>query len=234
MKLPATEIQVEQGSDEWLAERLPLITGSRFKDVLSKNKGKSESSARRNYRAEMVVQRLTGQEVERYKSRAMQWGNDMEALAATSYSLITGNMTETCGLFKHNKYAIGVSPDRRIKGQKGCVEIKCYELANHIAALRSGHMPPEHKAQVQGEMWFTASDFCDFVSYAPELPPNAQMFIERIYRDDDYIAMLEQELLLFDTEVNEEVEFIKNYNGKRINDDTAKIVHDNGVNVLSV
>ncbi len=216
MQTVAEELIVEQGSDEWLAVRVPLITGSRFKDVLAKNKGKAESSARRNYRAELVVQRLTGKEVERYRSKAMEWGNEIEDLAATTYALMTGNLVEKCGIYRHLQHPLGVSPDRRIKGQKGCVEIKCYELANHIAALRSGHMPVEHKPQVQAEIWFTGSEFCDFVSYAPELPPNAQMFIERIYRDDTYIASMEDELIRFNNEVEEEIEFVKQFSLKGV------------------
>ena len=171
----ATELKVEQGTEEWLTLRLGLITGSRFKDVLTKIRY-GEAAARRNYRAEIVVERLTGQAIERYRSKAMEWGNETEELAATAYMLQTGNVVETCGFFKHDEHEIGSSPDRRIIKQNGGVEIKCYEVANHIAALKSGHMPPEHKAQVQGEIWLPTWDFVDFVSFVPELPPNAQLF----------------------------------------------------------
>lgn len=212
----AEEIKVEQGSDEWLALRLGLITGSRFKDVMTKNKGLTEAAARRNYRAELVVERLTQQQVERYRSKAMDWGNTTEELAATTYMLATGNDLERCGFYKHTIYEFGVSPDRKLVDLNGCVEIKCYEVANHIQTLRNGHMPPEHKAQVQSEIWFTDTDFCDFVSFVPELPKNAQLFIERIYRDDAYIQNMEQELIQFQTEVQEEVEFVKNYKRQEV------------------
>jgi predicted phage-related endonuclease len=187
------------------------MTGSEFKNVLARIKT-GEAAGRRNYRAQLVVEILTGVAPERFKSAAMQWGNDTEDLAATTYMLHTGNVVEKCGFFKHNKHRIGVSPDRRIKNLKGCVEIKCYEIANHIQALRNAEMPAEHKPQVQGEIWATDSDFCDFVSFAPELPENAQLFIQRIYRDDPYIRMLEAELIEFEKEVMEEVQFVKSYN----------------------
>lgn len=215
MKAPFTELQLEQGSDEWLEARLGLPTGSRFKDVLSKIRT-GEAAARRNYRAELVVEILTGAPVERYRNKAMEWGNDTEELAATEYMLRTGNVAEVCGFFCHNVHPLGISPDRKLKSLKGCVEIKCYEIANHIQALRTGRMPAEHKPQVQGEIWATGSEFCDFVSFAPELPPNAQLFIERIHREDTYINMLEAELVEFIAEVQEEVEFVKNYKLKEI------------------
>lgn len=208
----ATELELEQGSIEWKLERLGIPTGSEFKSILAKNKGNTEASARRNYRAQLVIERLTGQEVERYKSKAMEWGNDTEDLAALTYSLRTGNKVRKCGFFKHKKYQTGVSPDRILLDFNGCVEIKCYEIANHIQALRNNAMPKEHYPQVQGEILFTDSDFCDFVSFAPELPPNAQLFIQRIYRDDAFIKdILMPELLKFLEEVKEECEFVKNY-----------------------
>ncbi|HMT18535.1 MAG TPA: YqaJ viral recombinase family protein [Candidatus Saccharibacteria bacterium] len=208
----ATELDLEQGSLEWKLARLGIPTGSEFKNVLAKNKGNTEASTRRNYRAQLVIERLTGQEVERYKSKAMEWGNDTEDLAALTYSLRTGNKVRKCGFFKHKKIDAGVSPDRIIIDKNGCVEIKCYEIANHIQALRNNAMPKEHYPQVQAEILFTDSDFCDFVSYAPELPPNAQIFIQRIERDDDFINnILLPELNKFISEVNEECEFVKNY-----------------------
>lgn len=222
------EILVEQGSEEWHEIRLPLVTGSEFKSVLAKTKAglskikagqpiteKEEAAARRNYRAELVVQRLTGQVVERYRTRSMGWGNETEDLAALAYSLKTGNMVEKCGIFVHKERQIGVSPDRRIIGQKGGLEIKCYELANHILCLRTNHMPPEHRAQVMGEIWAGDWDFVDFVSFAPELPGNAQLFTERIYRDDLKIKELSDELEIFEKEVDDEVKFIANY-GKKV------------------
>ena len=93
----------------------------------------------------------------------------------------------------------------------GCLEIKCRLTANHIETLKLGDMPPEHMAQVQGQLLMTGRMWCDFVSFDPTLPENAQLFIERIERDDEYIARLEVEVALFLDEVVEEVEFLKTY-----------------------
>lgn len=213
-KAIATELQVEQGSEEWLAARLPLITASRFVDVLAKNKGNTEAAMRKNYRAEIVVARMTGKEPERFKSSAMAWGNDTEELAATTYMLKTGNVVNTAGIFIHNKMPFGDSPDRLV-GDDGTVEIKCLNTANHIEVLKAGKMPAKHMPQVQGHIWLTDRKWCDFVSFDPDMPPAAQIFIERIERDDEYIAMLEEELTQFNKECEDDIAFLNSYGAKQ-------------------
>jgi predicted phage-related endonuclease len=206
---PATEVKVEQGTDEWLQLRLGIATASEFKNIMATIKS-GESAQRRNYRAQLVAERLSGRQAERFKSNAMQWGNDMEDLAMTTVMLQTGLVIEKCGIFVHNTDPIGDSPDGLI-GEDACWENKCYELANHIATLKSGTMPNEHYAQVQGHMWMTGRSRCLFSSFAPELPETAQLFLQWIPRDDAYIAKLEAEVLKFLAEVEAEVEFIENY-----------------------
>lgn len=49
---------IEQGTTEWHLLRLGKVTASRITDVLSKGKS-GESAGRKNYRMELVVQRLT-------------------------------------------------------------------------------------------------------------------------------------------------------------------------------
>jgi len=203
-------IEVEQGTTEWLDARLGRATASRFKDILATLKSGSESSARRNYRAELTVERLTHAPIERYRSAAMAWGSDTEDLARTMYMLKTGNPVEQVGFMQHDDIMAGASPDG-LTGLDGTIEIKCYEIANHISALKSDKMPPEHMAQVQGQLWLSGRKWCDFISFAPELPDNAQIFIQRIQRDDDYIKNLEVEVIKFLGEVDDDIKFVESY-----------------------
>ena len=69
--------QIEQGTQEWHQPRLGKVTASRISDVLSKIKS-GESASRKNYKMELVVERLTGLKTESYTSPAMQWGIDNE------------------------------------------------------------------------------------------------------------------------------------------------------------
>lgn len=217
----AKELDLSQGSDDWLEYRIGKATGSRFKDILLKPTGKgTEAAGRRNYKAEVVLQRLTGRTPDRFRSSAMEWGNETEELAATTYMLRSGNKVRTCGFFKHNEIEAGASPDRLV-GDDGCIEIKCFNSSNHLLALKADRMPSEHMPQVQGHMWMTDRAWCDFVSFDPDFPAEAQIFIQRIYRDDEYISALDEAVRQFLTEVEADVEFIKGYSGRTSKEVTA-------------
>ena len=51
---------MEQRTEEWHKARLGKVTASRVADVLAKIKT-GEAAARKNYKMELVVQRLTGE-----------------------------------------------------------------------------------------------------------------------------------------------------------------------------
>ena len=201
---------VEQRTEDWYAARLGKATASRFKDIITNTKAGSYGAGRRNYRSELTIERLTGRSSERFTSSAMEWGMDTEELARLRYSLRTHNQVELVGFLQHDELMAGASPDGLV-GTDGQIEIKCYNTANHIEALKTDRMPSEHMAQVQGQLWITGRAWCDFISFDPELPPQAQLFIQRIVRDDEYIKMLESEIRSFLAELDEEIDFVENY-----------------------
>jgi predicted phage-related endonuclease len=204
-----TEIVAEQRTEAWYAARLGRATASRFYDILARTKS-GYAASRTNYRAELVIERLTGQSIDTYQNAAMQWGMDTEVLARTTYMLTTGNFVTECGFFAHNEIACGASPDGLIE-EEGTIEIKSPNPATHIETLRLGAIPAKYIPQVQGQLWITGRRWCDFISFDPRLPENAQLFIQRIERDDTYIARLEQEVIMFLAEVDEEVRFVQEY-----------------------
>jgi predicted phage-related endonuclease len=142
----------------------------------------------------------------------MQWGTDNEPLARLAYSLETGNDVEETGLWLHEIIPAGASPDGFVNDD-GLVEIKCPNSATHIETLQNKKIPRQYFAQVQGQLWITERSWCDFVSFDPRLPENAQMIVIRVDRDDKYITELEKEIITFLQEVDEQVEFVKNYRG---------------------
>lgn len=200
------EVVAEQRSPEWFAARCGLPTASMFSVLMAGPK----YAGWKNYRAELVAQRLSGMVVEGYKSPAMKWGTDNEPLARLMYALETGNQVRECGFFKGIEIEAGASPDGEVD-EDGSLEIKCPETATHIATLRTNTVPKVYYWQMQGQMWMAGKAWCDFTSFDPRLPKNAQLFIQRVPRDDDDIAKLEATLRVFLEEVDEEVEFIRNY-----------------------
>ena len=60
-------------------------------------------------------------------------------------------------------------------------------------------------------MWVTGRAWWDFVSYHPDFPENARLIVRRIKRDDAYIDRLFESISSFTSEVQAEVELIRNY-----------------------
>lgn len=190
---------MEQRTPEWFAARLGRATGSCFADILAKTKA-GESASRRNYRAKLVCERLTGRAEEGFTNAAMAWGTEHEPLARTAYEAETGLMVQEVGFIQHPEMMAGVSPDGLV-GDSGLVEIKCPNTATHIDTLLAG-MPSGHIAQVQGQMWICGCEWCDFVSFDPRMPDELQLYVQRIYRDEEYIKTLADEVERFLSEVD--------------------------------
>lgn len=194
---------MEQRTDEWYAARLGRATASNFGKVLAKIKT-GEAADRRNYRAQLVIERLTGNRQEGYSNAAMQWGTEQEPFARIAYMADRGVDVQEVGFIQHAALMVGCSPDGLIAAD-GLIEIKCPVSATHIETLKTQHMPLEHMPQVQGQMWIAGREWCDFVSYDPRMPEKLQMFVQRIPRDDQYIKALAFEIERFLEEVAAEV-----------------------------
>lgn len=194
---------MEQRTDEWYAARLGRATASNFGKVLAKIKT-GEAADRRNYRAQLVIERLTGNRQEGYSNAAMQWGTEQEPFARIAYMADRGVDVQEVGFIQHSTLMAGCSPDGLI-ATDGLIEIKCPVSATHIETLKTQHMPLEHMPQVQGQMWIAGREWCDFVSYDPRMPEKLQMFVQRIPRDDQYIKALAFEVERFLEEVAAEV-----------------------------
>lgn len=210
MKKPlAYLVKAEQRSPEWFQARLGIPTASRFTDIMAKTKS-GYAASRKNYCAELVIQRLTHAIPEHYENAAMAWGTENEPVARLQYELATGNDVSETGLWKLHDLDAGASPDGFVN-EDGSLEIKCPNTATHLETLRTGKIPRQYVAQVQGQMWIADKKWCDFVSFDPRLPVNAQMIIIRVERDDAYIANLKDELISFLQEVEDQVEFVQSY-----------------------
>lgn len=189
-----------QRDGDWLTARAGRATASRFKDILAKTKS-GPAASRRNYLVELATERMTKQASEKFVSAAMQWGVENEAGAKIVYSQQMGVEVDEIGFCKHDTLEAGASPDGLIDWD-GLVEFKCpYVSAVHIETWLYG-MPSDHMAQVQGQMWITGRQWCDFVSFDCRMPEDLQLYVQRIHRDNAYIAALEAEVRNFLGEVD--------------------------------
>lgn len=198
-----------QGSPEWFSMRCGFVTASRVVDVLATIKN-GEAATRKSYKADLVVERLTGQKTESFTNAAMQWGTDTEQQARMAYEIKTGNDVDLDSFVKHPRIDwFGCSPDGYV-GEDGLIEIKCpYNTAIHLEYIEADEPPKKYYTQMQAQMACTDRKWCDFVSFDPRLPDGLEILIVRVERDDDFIANMEEEVKKFLSEVQQKVELLK-------------------------
>jgi len=202
---------VIQGSQEWFVARLGKVTASRISDVLATLKT-GEAASRKNYRMELVCERLTGLKAEGYTNSHMERGNTLEPFARSSYEAIKGVFVTEVGFIQHPFILMsGASPDG-IVGELGLIEIKCPTPSNHIETVLSKKSPAKYFNQMQWQMACTNREFVDFVSYCPEVGQGLDLFITRVERDDKYIAETEEAVNAFLEEVDSLTKQLKELN----------------------
>ena len=176
-------IECEQGSPEWFKARLGIPTASEFDTVMAKGTGGGPSKTRRKYMLTLIAERITGEMAESYTNSHMERGKAMEPEARAAYAFVQDVDPKPVGFIRNGPK--GASPDSLVE-TSGLLEIKTKLPNLHLELLElllGGDMPPEHKAQVQGQLWVAEREFCDFVCYWPKLP----LFVKRVTRDEVYI-----------------------------------------------
>ena len=197
---------MEQRSEEWFQARLGKVTASRVVDVLAKIKS-GESASRRNYKIQLVSERLTGERQETYVNQAMQDGIDREQFARDRYVQQFGEVEEV-GFIQHPTLEAGASPDGLV-GTDGIIEIKCPMGSTHTETLMTQEVPSKYVPQIQFQLLVTGRKWCDFVSYNPMFPENLQVFVRRVFANKEYQKELEDEVKQFLNEVDDVINKLK-------------------------
>jgi len=196
----------EQNSDAWMRARLGLPTASEF-DVVLREKGRGasgESITRTKYLYRLAAEIVTGEPGESYSNQYMDRGHALEPEARSLYAFLTDEEIKQVGFIRNGQK--GASPDSLV-GDKGGLEIKTKAPHLMVEALLKDEMPPEHMAQVQGNIWIAERDWWDLCLYWPRLP----LFAKRVYRDDIYIKKLSAAVDRFNAELAEVVERVRRY-----------------------
>jgi putative phage-type endonuclease len=194
----------DQGTDAWKQERLGKVTASRIADMMARTKT-GYGASRTNYQAELLVERLTGLPTEGYTNAAMVWGTETEPLARAAYEFLQDAEVQLVGFVPHPTIAMsGASPDGLV-GDGGLVEIKCPNSATHLDTLLGGSIPSKYVSQMQWQMSCADRKWCDWVSFDPRMPAHMQLFVRRLWRDDDMIAAIEKEVIAFLRELDDKI-----------------------------
>lgn len=193
---------MEQGDKDWLAMRLGKITGSRFRAVLDRNKRTGKpNKARRELVLDLAHELATGTPrtfVE--PNEYMAHGTAMEPLARKAYEFAKDYECVVPAFIPHPSVEyVGFSPDGLV-GDAGMAEFKSPFLeSRHTRTVDSQQCPDDYLPQVQGGLWVTGREWCDFVSYFPSI----SVEIVRVYRDDKFINNLAAECAAVWSEVTQ-------------------------------
>jgi YqaJ-like viral recombinase domain len=195
-------VDCEQNSAEWIWTRTGRITASRMCDLMATLKRGGEAASRRDYRAQLIAERLTGKTEDRYLSKEMQFGIEQEPFARTAYEIRTDNTVDQAGFIFHPRLDFsGASPDGLI-GKDGGLELKCPKTTTHLAYMAAGTVPEEHQYQMLWCMACADRGWWDFASFDPRLPEKLRLFIVRMPRDEARIGAIEREVLKLNIEVD--------------------------------
>lgn len=190
MNSGALQLDVEQGSEAWFEARRGIPTASNFKRILTAGGRRSDSAPQ--YLRELVREYHNG----RAPPETNQWmarGIELEPEARAVYAEITGASVAQTGLvYLDDARLVAASPDGLI-GAHGLLEIKCPMTETHLNYLDSARVPAAHVPQVQGQLWVTGRQWCDFFSYHPGCAP----CLIRVHRDEAYIGKLRAAVLMF-------------------------------------
>lgn len=216
-------IDADQRSPEWFAARLGRLTGSRAGDVLATIKS-GEAAARRDYRLQLVCERLTGQlQEDGFVNAVMQRGIDLEPVAFAAYEGITGNLVQRSGFLRSTNIMVGCSLDGHIGNFEGILELKCPKSATHLKYWQSMAPPVEHMPQILHNLWITGAQWCDFVSFDDRFPPRLQLFRVRVERNEKIIEGYAHKALAFLEEVDVEAAAVSAMSG--VGDVLQEAVH---------
>jgi putative phage-type endonuclease len=207
--------EIIQRSDAWHEIRLGKATASRIADIIAKTKS-GYSASRDNYMAQLICERLTGQQGESFTNAAMTWGTETEPLARSAFEAHADVMVEEVGFVPHPRIRdSGASPDGLV-GLFGMLEIKCPNTATHIDTLLTQTVPGKYITQMQWQMACCERQWCEFVSFDPRLPQDLQLFVKRVEFNQTYVAMLEEEVINFLEELEIKVAKLTNLKVKNV------------------
>ena len=204
-RLTPLQFRDEDDREEIMRARLGMVTGSEFGKLVVKTKDKKGYTLSSGETAIKLIYRTAWERLLKQgnisnglgrlnvNSPSLQHGIDYEGEAILKYMERTGNTVDYVQKFIEYDDFIGGTPDGYI-GDDGIIEVKCpMDGGNHIRAMLTGEIyNPDHVFQVQGYLWITGRQWCDYITYDPDLIDRLQLNIIHVERDEGIIAGISQ------------------------------------------
>jgi hypothetical protein len=171
--------ELDQGSPEWLAARIGVLTASEVKLILTPTLKTANNEKTRAHVYEIAAQRITDYVEPGFIGDAMLRGWDDEAIGRDKYSEKYEPIVE-CGFITNDKFGfmIGYSPDGLI-GDAGLWETKSRNQKFQIQTISNDEVPDEYMFQLQTGLLVSERNWIDFTSYSAGMP----MWTKRVFPD---------------------------------------------------
>lgn len=191
-------LDVAQRSPDWFKVRMGRVTASRLSDWLAVSKTKPKEGekpaplkARLDYERELWFERRFGVSFNNYVSEAMLDGQDFEDFARQQYEIIRDVKVNQCGCW-YNDFFVA-SPDGIfpiVAGSSGLAILETKILRDNVftEVLLTG-VPENHYKQIQGQLWATKAEYCDYVAINLN---TRKIAIWRVTPNAEFFAMLEK------------------------------------------
>lgn len=178
-------LDVRQGSPEWLAARMGLVTASELKYLLTpKCEPRKWSTEMPNtYLASKLSEKWSGEPDEGFVTEAMENGSIREKQAVPWYEGIFEVRIHPVGFIITDEGTFGASPDGMFDDGAG-IEVKVPKRKTHTKYLLADGVPDEYLPQVHGCIFATGAAYWKFLSWNVGFP-NHIVTVER-----DEAAML--------------------------------------------
>lgn len=174
------ELQLEQGSEEWLAARRGMVTASVVGQLLTPTLKVADNDTSRAVIATLAAERISGWTDETPMTSDMWRGVEHEPFARDRYAEHNKVTVKQVGFMVRDDWGfrLGASPDGLI-GDDGGLEIKCPRSKTHIRTIIADQVPAHYMAQVQACLLVSDRKWWDFASFCAGLP----MWTKRVYPD---------------------------------------------------
>jgi hypothetical protein len=180
-----------QGTTEWAMLRVGIPTASAFDKIITPKTLKFSGQAD-DYAHRLIAEQVLGVPLDNATSGFMDRGKDFEKRALAYYGMQRDvDELKPIGFVTRDDGRVGCSPDHFVDAN-GLLEIKVPAAHTHIAYLLD-EQGIGYRCQVQGQIWLCEREWCDTLSWNPEMPAA----LVRQYRDDMFIAALSKAVTTF-------------------------------------
>lgn len=187
----------EQRTPEWYELKRGVPSASEFGNIIQPVK-MGYAAAADTY-INRLIDEVARPEAERSwgSNRHTERGCELEPEAREVYAFEQDVRLQQVGCITNAEGTLLCSPDSLVRGESpldylGGLEVKCPDGPTHVAWMREGGLPAEHKAQVHGSLIVTGLPWWDFLSYCPPYPN----ILVRVARDG-FTGALEKHLARF-------------------------------------